>query len=418
MSNKQDLHFDSLVIHAAQETEQWMDATHPPIVQSASHRYETAEQLSEVFAGKQEGHLYSRLSNPTNRALEEKLRILEGGRAALVTSSGMAAVSVAVMAILRADDELVAGRSLFMSTYLLFSKVLPKYGIRARLAKPTDLDAVEAAITDKTRLVYVEAIGNPAMDVPHIKSLADLAHRHGLPLLIDSTLATPYLFRPLDLGADVVIHSTTKYFNGHGSAVGGAIIDAGNFDWPEDKYPDFSISKQKRPDSPFLDKAWREMHINLGTTQAPFNSYLTILGLNTLGLRMERHQKNAHELARHLSEHPKVSWVNYPGLPEHPSHETAKQQFQGKGFGALLTFGLENQKQCFEFIDRLKLAYHLANLGDCKTLVIHPYSSQYISFDPAARLELGILPEMIRVSVGIEHIGDIIDDFEQALEGI
>ena len=407
--------FDTQVIHAGHTPDDWQHGTLPPIYQTTAHKFDTAEGLSNVFAGKEPGFIYMRLRNPTNEALERKLTVLEGGAGAVVTGSGMAAVTDAVMALVRAGDEVVSGNSLFMSTYLLFANVLKKYGITVNQVETTRLAEFERAITEKTRCVFVETIGNPKMDVPDIRRLADLAHSRRVPLVVDNTLATPYLFRPFEHGADVVVHSTTKYLNGHGSAVGGVIIDSGNFDWPLDKYPDFKAFKERKGKLAYLDKVWRELHINFGTTAAPFHSFLTMIGLDTLALRMERHLANAQKLAAFLRSHKRVKWVNFPGLPESPSHATALKQFGGKGFGALLTFGLANQEQCFTFINSLKLVYHLANLGDCKTLAIHPYSSQYVSFDEPTRAKLSIPPDMIRVSVGIEAIEDIIEDVEQAL---
>jgi len=418
MSSHEQWRFDTKVIHASQTPEQWQGASLPPIYQTASHRFDTAQELSDVFAGKEPGYIYLRLRNPTNDTLERKLSALEGGVGAVVTSSGMAAVTGAVMAIAGAGDEIVSGNSLFMSTYLLFANVLPRFGIKARLVETTDLGQYEQAITDRTKLVFVETIGNPKMDVPDIAGLARIAHARSVPLVVDNTLASPYLFRPIEHGADVVVHSLTKFLNGHGSAVGGVVIDAGNFEWPAEKYPDFELSKHKRPDAPLLDKVWREIHINFGTTLAPLHSFLTLIGLDTLALRMERHLSNAQKLAEYLAGHDRVRWVNYPGLPASPSHEVAERQFAGKGYGALLTFGLADQEACFRFIERVRLAYHLANLGDSKTLVIHPASSQYVSFTEEKRRELSIPSEMVRVSVGIEHPDDIIADFQQALDAV
>jgi len=414
MSNT-TLKFDTLVIHGAQTPDLWRSSTLAPIFQSASHRFATAEELSEVFAGKKPGFIYQRLRNPTNEALEKRLVLLEGGLDAVVTGSGMAAVTDAMLAICRAGDEIVCGNSLFMSTFLLFENVFRKFGIQVKLVETSDLDAWKAAVSGNTKLLFAEIIGNPKMDVPNIRQLADLAHANGAPLIVDNTLASPYLFRPFEHGADIVIHSTTKYLNGHGSAVGGVVIDSGAFDWPEDKYPDFKVFKERKGKLAYIDKVWREIHINFGTTQAPFHSYLTLLGLDTLALRMERHLSNAIKLAAFLSHHPKVKWVNFPGLPNSPAHETARMQFEGKGYGALMTFGLESESACFEFIRNVKVAYHLANLGDCKTLVIHPWSSQYINFTEDARRASGITPELVRVSVGIEAIEDITADFDQAL---
>jgi len=415
MTGNSKWRFDTQVIHAAQTPEEWKWATQAPIFQTASHRFETAEELSDVFAGRKPGFIYQRLRNPTNQTLEKRMTLLEGGLDAVVTGSGMAAVTDAILAICRAGDEIVSGNSLFMSTFLLFNNVFKKFGIQVKLAESADLDAWKAAVTDKTRLLFVETIGNPKMDVPNIRALAELAHANRAPLIVDNTLATPYLFRPFEHGADVVVHSTTKYLNGHGSAVGGVVIDAGRFDWPSDKYADFSLYKERKGKLAYIDRVWREIHINFGTSQAPLHSYLTLIGLDTLALRMERHQGNAIKVAEFLQGHGRVKWVNFPGLPASPAHEAAKAQFEGKGYGALLTFGLEDEKACFEFIRRLKLVYHLANLGDCKTLAIHPWSSQYVTFTEDARRANGITPDLVRVSVGIEAVEDILEDIDQAL---
>jgi O-acetylhomoserine (thiol)-lyase len=399
----------------AQSSKDWQGATLPPIYQTASHAHLTAENLSQTFAGKTNDHIYMRLTNPTNRKLEDKLCALEGGRGAVVMSSGMAAITNACMALLRTGDEFVTGNSLFMSTYLLFANVFKKYGITARMVESTDTAAIEKAINAKTRFVYLETIGNPKMDIPDLAAVAEIAHRHGIPLLVDNTLATPYLCRPLEWGADVVIHSTTKYLSGHGDAVGGVVIDGGTFIWNEDRFPDFKPFIDRKGELALLDKVWREHHINFGTTQAPLHSYLTMIGLDTLALRMERHMSNAVSIADYLSQRPELTWLNYPGMEDHPSREVARKQFDGKGFGGMLAFGLKDQSACFKFINSLKLIYHLANLGDCKTLVIHPYSSQYVSFDDPTREKLSITPDLIRLSVGIEAPEDICADLEQAL---
>ncbi len=409
--------FETQVIHGAQTPGEWKGATLAPIYQSAANRFDTAEELSEVFGGKKPGFIYQRLRNPTNQVLEKRLALLEGGLDAVVTGSGMAAITVAALAVCRAGDEIVSGNSLFMSTFLLQNNIFQRLGIKVKLVESGDLEAWEKAVTPATKLLFLESIGNPKMDVPPVPELARLAHAHRAPLVVDNTLATPYLFRPIEHGADIVLHSTSKYINGHGSAVGGAVIDSGRFDWPEDKYPDFKLFKERKGRLAYLDKVWREIHINFGTTQSPFQSYLTLIGLDTLALRMERHLENAAKVADFLDRHPKVKWVNYPGLAKSPAHAAAKALFQGRGYGALLTFGLEDEKACFDFIRRVRLAYHLANLGDCKTLVIHPWSSQYLSFAEEARRANGITPDLVRVSVGIEAIEDILGDFDQALRG-
>jgi len=418
MRQKQSYSFHTQVIHAAQAPEEWMGATLPPIFQTASHAHSSAESLSKAFEGKSHDHIYTRLTNPTNRVLEEKLSLLEGGQGAVVMSSGMAAVNNACMALLRAGDEFIAGKSLFMSTYLLFTNIFKKYDITVHMVDPSDTDAVKGAINSRTRFVYLETIGNPKVDVPDLTRIAEIAHCHDIPLVVDSTLATPFLCRPLELGADVVIHSTTKYLSGHGGAMGGVVIDGGNFPWPESRFQDFAPYVERKGSLAFLDKVWREHHINFGTTQAPMHSYLTMVGLDTLALRMERHLENAMDVAHFLKDQPGIRWVNYPGLEDHPSHGVAKRQFGNNGFGAMMTFGLKDQETCFRFIDNLDLIYHLANLGDCKTLVIHPFSSQYVSFDDATREKLSISPDMIRLSVGIEAVEDICEDLKQALSRI
>lgn len=418
MDKKTNYRFGTRVIHEGRHFDQWQGATQPPVFQTAAHVHDTAESLSAAFAGRRPGDIYARLGNPTNRALEEKISALESGAGAVVMASGMAAVSGACLALLRAGDSFISGRSLFMSTYVLFTSVFRKYGITARLADLSDTAAVKAAIDDTTRFVYLETIGNPVLDVPDIAAMAELAHGSGLPLVVDNTLATPYLCRPIELGADIVIHSTTKYLSGHGMATGGAVVDGGNFTWPEDRFPDLSPYLERQGRMAFLDKLWREQHINFGATQAPWHSFLTMIGLDTLVLRMERHLANAQQVAGFLQNHPAVAWVNYPGLPDHPSHDTAAKQFQGQGFGGLLTFGLADRQACFAFINRLKLVCHLANLGDCKTLIIHPWSTQYVSFDDDTRQKLSVRPEMLRLSVGIEAVEDIREDIEQALNGL
>jgi O-acetylhomoserine (thiol)-lyase len=418
MHKKSGYRFHTQVIHAAQSSENWQGATLPPIFQTASHKHSTAENLSHTFAGKNTDHVYMRLTNPTNRILEEKLAALEGGLGAVVMSSGMAAITNACLALLNAGDEFVAGSSLFMSTYNLFTNVFKKYGITARLVEPTDLEAIDRAINAKTRFVYLETIGNPKLDVPDLARVAEIAHGHKIPLLVDNTLATPFLCRPLELGVDVVIHSTTKYLSGHGNAMGGVVIDGGSFDWPQERFADFEPFIERKGPLAFLDRVWREHHVTFGTTQAPLHSYLTIIGLDTLALRMERHVANTLEVARYLSRRPEVGWIHYPGLKDHPAHRMALKQFGNRGFGGMLTFGLHSEEICWQFINSLKMIHNLANLGDCKTLAIHPYSSQYISFDVPTRQRLSVTADLIRLSVGIEDVADICEDLGQALDSL
>ncbi len=409
--------FETRAIHQGINKASWNGSTLVPIYQTAAHIHNTADSLSRTFAGQTPEHIYMRLSNPTSQHLEKKLAVLESGKAAVVTSSGMAAINNACIALLRAGDEFVASSSLFMSTFGLFTNIFKKYGITVRFAHPLKPGEVAAAITEKTRFVYMETITNPGMEIADIQTIAQIAHDNGIPLLMDNTLASPWLCRPLELGADIVMHSTTKYFSGHGAAMGGVVVDGGNFDWQTEKFDDFSAFAGDDPSLCFLNRMWKEYHVNFGTTPAPFHSFLTDIGLSTLGVRMERHMENAMAVAEFLKKHPKINWVNYPGFEDHPCHDMAKTQFRGKGFGTMLTFGLGDQDECFAFIDNLNMILNLANLGDCKTLLIHPYSSQYVNFPQDQRDRMAD-PGLIRFSTGIEHIDDICRDLDQALNPI
>jgi len=409
--------FETKAIHDGIKDKDWEGATLPPIFQSAAHYHESADSLSQTFAGQSQDHIYMRLSNPTNRFLEEKLASLESGKAAVVTSSGMAAINNSCMSLLRAGDEFVASSSLFMSTYGLFTNIYKRYNIQVKLADPLDPGKIEAAINERTRFVYIETITNPGMEIADIQRIADIAHKNGVPLLVDNTLASPWLCRPIELGADIILHSTTKYFSGHGAALGGVVVDAGNFNWESERFKDFAPFVAQKGELAFLHRMWKEYHVNFGTTPAPFHSFLTAIGLTTIGVRMERHMENAVKTANFLQKHPKVSWVNFPGFEDHPCHAMAKQQFNNKGFGTMLTFGLKDQEACFKMIDSLSMILNIANLGDCKTLIIHPYSSQYISFPEEIKNKLAD-PCLLRFSVGIEHIDDICADLEQALEKV
>ena len=417
MSRKTSYHFETRAIHEGLKDRPWEGATLPPIFQTAAHYHENADSLSQTFAGQTQDHIYMRLSNPTSRFLEQKLAALESGAGAVVTGSGMAAINNACMTLLSAGDEFVASQSLFMSSYTLFTTIFKKYGIQVKLVDPVNPDAIERAITPKTRFVYMETITNPGMEIPDIKTIAEIAHAHDTPLLIDNTLASPWLCRPIELGADIVLHSTTKYLSGHGGALGGVVVDAGNFNWDQDKFSDFSPFVEQKGPLAFLHRMFKEHHINFGTTPAPLHSYLTAVGLNTLGLRMERHMDNAITVANFLNNQSKIEWVNFPGFEDHNCHGIAKKQFNEKGFGAMLTFGLTDQNACFRLIDRLDMILNLANLGDCKTLIIHPYSSQYISFPQDIKNKLAD-PKLLRFSLGVEHADDICNDLAQALEAV
>ncbi len=416
MNREQIYHTDTLLIHGGLEPGP-NGATNVPIVQSSAFAHETAEDLEDIFRGRKAGQIYTRLNNPTTESLERRLALLEGGVSAIATASGMAAISTAVLTILRVGDEILSSSSLFGGTYSLFKDTLVNYGISSRFVDPIDLDAIEAGINDSTGLIFVETIGNPKMDVPDIAAISAIARRAGIPLMLDATVTSPYLVRGRDLGADLVIHSTSKFINGTGSVIGGAIIDNGTFDWSTSLYPHFEPFEKKYRQFAFSARLRKLMHKDLGACPAPMNSFLLTEGIETLGLRMERHCSNSNALAVFLKEHPKVSWVNYPGLEDSPFHEVAARQF-GHRFGGVLTFGLGSQAEAFRLINGLKLAKNLANIGDAKTLVIHPASTICVDYSPEQRKLLGVSDEMVRVSVGLEYYEDIMRDFAQALESL
>lgn len=413
---RESLHFETLLIHGGMEPGP-AGATNVPIVQSSAFAHETAEDLEDIFRGRKSGHIYTRLNNPTTESLERRLALLDGGIAAVATASGMAAITTAVLTILRAGDEILASSSLFGGTYSLFRDTLSNYGISTRFVDPTDTGALYDAVSHQTRLMFVETIGNPKMDVPDIAAVAAVARQTGIPLMVDATVTSPYLARGRDLGADIVIHSTSKFINGTGSAIGGAIVDCGTFDWNSPLFPHFAQFAKKYRQFAFSARLRKLMHKDIGACPAPMNSFLLSEGIETLALRMERHCSSALELAHFLRTHPKVAWVNYPGLPDSPFHEVATRQFGGK-YGGLLTFGLAGKEEAFRFINGLRLARNLANIGDAKTLVIHPASTICCDYSLEQQRLLGVSDELVRVSVGLEHPEDIVADFAQSLNSL
>ncbi len=413
---KRKFRIDTLLIHGGLEAGP-AGATTVPIVQSSSFAHPSAEDLEDIFRGRKVGQVYTRIGNPTTEALEKRLALLEGGVAAIATASGMAAITTAVMTIVRSGDEILASSSLFGGTFSLFRDTLANYGIATRFVEPTDLGAIRAGINDRTRLAFVETIGNPKLDVPDIPAIAAITRESGVPLMVDATVTTPCLARGADLGADIVIHSTSKFINGTGSAIGGAIVDLGQFDWESDRFPHFAPYVKKYRSFAFTARARKLIHKDFGACPAPMNSFLFTEGIETLGLRMERHCSNALTLARFLADHPKVAWANYPGLENNPGHAVTKRLYGGK-FGGILTFDLADREKAFRCIDNLKLARNLANIGDAKTLVIHPASTICSDFGAEEKALMGVSEEMIRVSVGIEAFEDIIEDFAAALENV
>jgi O-acetylhomoserine (thiol)-lyase len=413
---KETLRFDSLLVHGGLEAGP-AGATAVPIVQSSSFAYQSAEALEDVFRGRAVGQVYTRLGNPTTEALERRLAILEGGGSAIATASGMAAITTAVLTILRAGDEILSSSSLFGGTFSLFRDTLSNYGITALFVDPLDLDGFKRAINERTRLLFVETIGNPKLDVPDVPALARIAHEAGIPIMVDSTVSTPYLAGGDKLEADILAYSTSKYINGTGTTIGGAIIDRGVFDWNSPKFPHFEQFYKKYRAFAFTARARKLVHKDVGACAAPFNSYLLTEGIQTLALRMERHCSSALELARVLKAHPKVTWVNYPGLEDSPQHAVATRLYGGR-YGGLLTFGTGDKPSAFKAINGLKLAKNLANIGDAKTLVIHPASTICVDYNADEKALMGVTEDQIRVSVGIEDSRDIVEDFKQALDAI
>lgn len=400
-----------------------------PVHRTAAYLFKDTDHAADLFALRQLGHIYTRLGNPTQEVLEARLAELEGGKAALALASGTAAIHYTVINICRQGDEIVSSSTLYGGTHTMFASILPEAGITTRFVDIHDPAAVEAAITDKTRLVYTEVIGNPALDVADIEGLAGIAHAHNLPLVVDATFATPFLFRPMEYGADIVVHSLTKWIGGHGTAIGGAVVDAGSFDWTDPKFdlynePDLSYHGLRyahdlgalNPQAFILRMRLVPLR-NLGACLSPDNCWVFLQGLETLALRMERHSENALQVAEFLSGHPRVAWVRYPGLPGDPSYELARTMFP-RGFGGMVVFGVRGGLVAGRsFIDRLGLVSHLANVGDAKSLAIHPASTTHSQLAEAEQLQAGITPDLVRLSVGIEHIDDILADLDQALAG-
>ncbi|MCE5286698.1 MAG: aminotransferase class I/II-fold pyridoxal phosphate-dependent enzyme [Pelosinus sp.] len=389
-------------------------ATTTPIYQSAAFCHETAEDLEKIFLGQKPGFVYTRLNNPSLDAFERRLALLEGGIGAVACASGMAAVSLAVMNIVKSGDEIVSGSGIFGGTHSLFSG-LGDYGVGVHYAKDNQIQSYLKCMNENTRLLYVETIGNPKLDIPDIAALAELAHSQKIPLIVDNTVTTPYLVQPIKLGADIVVHSTSKYINGGGNSIGGIIIDSGQFKWAIDKFQtlrDFN----KFGKFSYLAKLRSSLLSNFGGCMSPFNAYLTSIGLETLGLRMDRACENAYRLAVCLQKTNKVA-VNYPGLQENIYHNLAAHQFGGK-FGAILTIRVGTKEKAFTVINKLKFALNLANIGDARTLVIHPASTIYAAKSIAEKEEAGVYEDLIRISVGLEDIEDLQTDFLQALENI
>jgi O-acetylhomoserine (thiol)-lyase len=411
------MHLETKLLHGAYAPEEKTGATALPVFQSSAFAYESAEELEAVFAGRAPGFVYSRINNPTLDRFERRMTALEEGLAAVSCASGMAAISTTALALAGSGDEIVSGNSIFGGTYSLFAHTLPRYGITTRFVETTDVDAYRNAITDRTRLIFVETIGNPKLDVPDISAIAAVAKEHGIVLVVDNTVTTPVLCRPKALGADIVIHSTSKYINGHGNAIGGTIVDCGSFDWSSPRYGHLQEYYDRVRQFAFVASLRNRVHRDLGCCFTPFNAFLMSIGMESLAVRMERHCANAAKVAELLSQDARVEHVRYPGLPQHPDHAVAREQFAGT-YGALLTLQLGSKPRCFKFINALQHAQNLANLGDAKTLIIHPASTFCREANDVERQAMGVTDDLVRVSVGIEHVDDICEDIAQALDGM
>jgi len=405
----------TLAVHGGFAGDNETGATAVPISQTVSYAYRTAQELADVFDGKSPGYIYTRIANPTTAALEVRLTQLEDGIGCIATSSGMAAIASVAMSLARAGDEIIAATGIFGGTVSLFENTLGRFNVKTTLANVADTSNFANAINNKTKLIFVETIGNPRMDVPDIPAIAKIAHKANVPLVVDNTVTTPFLIKPVEFGADIVVHSTSKFINGHGTAIGGAIIDTGNYNWRKGPFEDIKKLSEKAGRLAFLTHLRNLIYRDLGGCPAPMNSFLMLQGLETLPVRMAKHCENAKKLAQFLKAHPKVSWLIYPGLKDSKFNDRVAKLFGGRG-GGLLTFGLGDKQKAFRFIDSLKLAKNLANLGDAKTLVIHPASTIFHEFSPIEQQEMGITEDMVRVSVGIEDFEDIRADFEQAIE--
>lgn len=426
MSNEHNSTYDleTLSLHGGQAPDPTTGSRAVPIYQTTSYVFHDTDHAESLFSLDEPGNIYSRIGNPTVEVFEKRMALLEEGVAAVATSSGMSAITLSILNLASAGDEIVAGANLYGGTYNLFAVTLPRYGINVKFVDPTDPENFKNAITDKTKAVFGETIGNPGLQVLDIEAVAAISHAADVPLIIDNTFATPHTCKPITLGADIVVHSATKWIGGHGTSIGGVVVDGGRFNWNLEKFPEFT-----EPDSSyngiryasdfgtlaFSTKIRVQLLRDFGATLSPTNAFHLIQGLETLHVRVERHNENAEKLARFLSDHPAVEWVTYPGLKSHPSHEIAKRTFKN-GFGSIITFGIKGGKSAGKkLIDNVALWSHVANVGDAKSLIIHPVSTTHQQLTKEQLEETGVYEELVRLSVGIESVRDIQNDLNQAL---
>ncbi len=425
MAKPKTFKFDTLSLHAGQHPDPTTGARATPIFHTASYVFRDADHAASIFNIERTGHVYSRISNPTNAVLEERISALEGGVGAIATASGQAAVHLGVATLMGAGSHIVSSQSLYGGTHNLFDYTLPRFGIETTFVDPRNPDAFRNAIQPNTRLVFGETLGNPGLEVLDIPKVAEVAHEAGLPLMIDSTFTTPFLCKPFDLGADIIVHSATKFLSGHGVVIGGLLVDGGIFDWEASgKFPTLTEPYEGFHNLDFVDefgpaayitRARKEGARDFGACMSAMTAFLILQGVETLALRMQRHIDNTRQMVSFLEEHDAVEWVSYPELPSHPDHELAKQLLP-KGSGAVFSFGVNGGREAGQkFIERLELCSHLANVGDAKTLVIHPASTTHHRMDAKALEAAGISEGLIRISVGIENIDDLIEDVGRAL---
>jgi O-acetylhomoserine (thiol)-lyase len=418
--------FETLSLHAGQETaDSATNARAVPIYQTSSYVFDSPEHAANLFGLKQFGNIYTRIMNPTQDAFERRMAALEGGVGALATASGQSAETLAILNIAQAGDEIISSASLYGGTYNLFHYTLPKLGITVRFVDSRDPENFRSAFNERTKLVFAETVGNPRLDTLDIQAAADIAHEHGVPLMLDNTLPTPYLIQPLKYGADIVVHSATKFIGGHGTSIGGVIVDSGKFDWTNGRFPGLVEPDPSYHGLRFVDalgplayiiKARVQLLRDIGPAISPLNSWLFLQGLETLPLRMERHSQNAQRIAEFLEGHEFVDWVSYPGLKSHPQHEIAAK-YHTHGYGAILGFGIKGGLEAGrQLIRHVELFSHLANVGDAKSLIIHPASTTHSQLSPEEQYETGVTPDFVRLSVGLETVDDLIDDLNQALK--
>ncbi|ABA88699.1 O-acetyl-L-homoserine sulfhydrylase [Syntrophotalea carbinolica DSM 2380] len=424
MSEESTHRIGTMALHAGQTPDPTTGSRAVPIYQTSSYSFNSSEHAARLFALEEPGNIYTRLMNPTTDVLEKRLAALDGGVGALAVASGTAAIFMAILNLAKAGDNIVSGTYLYGGTFNLFKHTLPRMGITVKFVDTSDPAKIQQAIDENTKAVFTETIGNPKNNIDDFEAIAKVAHDSGVPFILDNTVATPMLFRPIEHGADIVCYSLTKFIGGHGTSLGGAVVDSGNFDWSNGRFPEFTtpdpsyhglVYHEALGARAFIDKMRVTILRDLGACISPFNSFQLLQGLETLHVRMPRHCQNAMELATYLEHHPQVAWVNYPGLKSHPYHNQALR-YLPTGQGAILGFGIKGGiKAGTRFIDNVKLASHLANIGDAKTLVIHPASTTHQQLSAEDQLASGVSPDFIRVSVGIEDIEDIKNDFDKAL---